>query len=122
MEGVINTPSIFLKTLLEKFQSDIDNFFVFAVFAHSDIQNLAAVFVHIDGSKLSNIRNINPVIFIQYEFKDIFEEIIQLAEIFLMINSHAQREMIIIIKNNDVSRVIVFVKLIEKNLHIFLKF
>lgn len=34
-----------------------------------------------------------------------------------MINSHAQCEMIIIIKNNDVSRVIVFVKLVENDLH-----
>lgn len=101
--------------LFEKFQSDIDNFFV--VFAHSDIKNFVAVSVHIDRRELSNIRNINSVIFVQHKFKDIFEKILQFAKILLMINPHAQRELAIIVKNHETSGVIVVIKLFENDLH-----
>lgn len=116
MEGVINTPSIFLeKKLLEKFQSEIDDFSIIPT--HSDIKNFVAVSVHIDRHELSNIRNIHPVVFVQHKFKDIFEKILQFAKILLMINPHAQRELAIIVKNHETSGVIVVIKLFENDLH-----
>ena len=117
MEGGDKHPLPFLeKKLLEKLQSDIDNFFVATEFAHSDIQNLFAVFVHIDGGKLSNIRNIHPVVFFHHDLSQIFEEIIESANV-LMINSHAQCELAIIVKNHETSGVIVVIKLFENDLH-----